>query len=77
MTRMVQLADDAYESLSRAKQAGESFSQTVRRLTRPRASLLDLASDPLPAEVLASRDAYLTTVDSLDRADLENQLGRA
>lgn len=43
MTKMVQLADDAYDRLQAAKRPGESFSQVVRRLTRKKGSLLDLA----------------------------------
>ena len=41
MTKVVQLADDAYEALARQKREGESFSDVVRR-TFPRRPLTDL-----------------------------------
>ncbi|HLE97839.1 MAG TPA: antitoxin VapB family protein [Candidatus Thermoplasmatota archaeon] len=36
MARQVQLADEAYARLSALKRDGESFSDVVLRLTRPR-----------------------------------------
>ncbi len=39
-SRTISLEDSAYESLKAAKQPGESFSQTVRRLVAPRESPL-------------------------------------
>lgn len=43
MTKVVQLADDAYQLLAMRKRPGESFSEVVRRLA-PQGSLLDLAN---------------------------------
>ncbi len=42
MTKVVQLADDAYEALARQKRPGDSFSDVVRRAF-PRRPLTDLA----------------------------------
>ncbi len=41
--KTVGLDRDAYELLSRAKKKGESFSDTVKRLARPRRPLSDFA----------------------------------
>jgi predicted CopG family antitoxin len=41
--RAVGLDEDAYELLSRARKEGESFSDVVKRLVRPRRPLSDLA----------------------------------
>lgn len=67
MTKQVQLADDAYHALRRSKRPGESFSDTVRRITRPRGSLADLVRHPLPPDVMRDRDRILAEADRLDR----------
>lgn len=41
MTKVIQLADDAYEALARQKRPGDSFSDVVRRAF-PRRPLTDL-----------------------------------
>ncbi len=76
MTRMVQLADDAYESLSKQKRAGESFSQTVRRITRPKASLLALGQLGLTEPEHQERLALLAQMDALDAKNAPAGVGR-
>lgn len=60
-TKTISLAEDAYQALLRTKRPGESFSDTVRRITRRR-SLTDLAgvmsregADAVAAAVEANR----------------------
>lgn len=54
--RTVRLTEEACQRLERRKQAGESFSDTVERITGER-SLLDLAGILSDDEAEAMRDA--------------------
>lgn len=65
MTKMVQLADDAYARLKARKRAGESFSDTVRRLTRPAGKLSDIAKIGGAKEKAAARKTR-ARVDELE-----------
>lgn len=51
--RTVALDEEAYDLLKRAKQPGESFTDAVKRVARPRRSLLEFAGawgDMTPTE---------------------------
>ncbi|MBN1644903.1 antitoxin VapB family protein [Candidatus Woesearchaeota archaeon] len=41
MTKIISLADDAYDSLKLLKNPGESFSEVVRRISKKEKSILD------------------------------------
>lgn len=72
MTRMVRLADDAYERLAKVKAPGESFSDVVRRII-PRASLLELADLGITDEEHDRRTRMLAELDGADRTDAERR----
>jgi predicted CopG family antitoxin len=57
MTKVVQLADDAYEALARQKRPGESFSDVVRRAfpRRPLTDLVEYFASWTPAERARAR----------------------
>lgn len=65
--KSVRLTVDAYETLERRKRAGESFSETVRRLARER-PIADVAGVFTDDEVAAVREAreasYVAYTDS-------------
>ena len=68
MTRMVQLSNDAYELLKRAKQPDESFSDVVTRLAR-KPKPLDLTGLLTKKEV-DEADRLRKAADDLDKADV-------
>jgi len=41
MTKVISLSDDAYEALKNAKEAGESFSEVVRRIVKKEKNIFD------------------------------------
>ncbi len=66
MTKMVQLADDAYSRLKANKRPGESFSDVVRRLTRRPGRLADIAKIGSETEKAAARQER-EKIDELDQ----------
>ena len=64
MTKVVQLADDAYEALARHKRPGDSFSDVVRRAF-PRRALMDLVG----ARTAAECDAHIKLLAELNALD--------
>lgn len=68
MTKMVQLSNDAYELLKRAKRPDESFSDVVKRLTwKPKP--LDLSGLRTKKE-LDEAERMLKELHELDKADV-------
>ncbi|MFQ5837833.1 MAG: antitoxin VapB family protein [Thermoplasmata archaeon] len=70
MTKTISLSDEAYHLLKRHKRDEESFSDTVKRLSRSRASLLDLL-DLYPE--LVGDPEYADAVHAA-RAEIETRL---
>lgn len=72
MTRVVQLADDAYALLARQKKPGESFSDVVRR-TFPGRQLGELASLVGKAK-LAEAQRRWDLADAIEQEDAARRL---
>ena len=68
MTKVISLADDAYESLKSLKTEGESFSEVVRRISIKNRSVLDFFGawsdkkelDKISQELKKERTAFKT-----------------
>lgn len=75
--KTVTLAEDAYLALAARKREGESFSETVRRLTRTERSLKEFVGGwaDVPAERLAPFEEWMEHSDSASRAEML-RLGR-
>ncbi len=77
--RTVTLSEDAYEALRSRKSAGESFSDVVRRLTKSRPSLMELAGawkDFPPDRMKTFRD-WLAWSDARSRSEMTEAHRRA
>jgi len=71
VTKVISLSDDAYKALRKLKLRGESFSDAVLRLSRPRGVLSDVIGlDP----ELAGKTGLATSAGSV-RTELTRRLG--
>ena len=73
MAKTIAIADDVYETLSREKKAGESFSEVIRRIYRKKGDIRDafgILADLPEAEFRRFREAAL----SVDRP-ISEELG--
>lgn len=77
-SKTLHLAPDVYDSLVTLKAEGESFSDVILRLTRPRLPLSPFAGAwrGAPPEAMADLRKFLREADRLDRAKFR-RLGAA